>query len=1095
MSDKINMPHGTIKGYIDTQDASINERITNEVTTLNTRIDGEVKDLNDRIDSEVKELNDTIESEVSTLNTRIDGEVKELNDRITDEVKDLDDKIKNEVNTLNNTINTQVTRLDGRIDETNTNLSNQVTNINNKIETEVNDLENTLNNRIDTEVDTLNNTINEQITNLDDKLDKEVERLDGRIDSTNANIDTKINNVNIRIDTTNDRIDDNRDSINDIIGDINDLNDRLSDSNSSTGNQITNIKKYIDEEIVEVKDFINEEINNVIANGVDQADKLSTGRVLTVGNTGKIFDGTHDVSWSLEEIGALPTSGGTMNGGLTLNTNNGTTPLEINRNGNEKESTKIYQTDNGMVMDVENDESNTNITINMKATDTENSDGSNSKSGSVVISVDSNGSKVTANTFVGNLTGNVSGNTTTANRLANARKINGTAFDGASDITTNIWGTARTITIGNSTKTVNGSNNVGWTLSEIGALPANGGNMTGQIVLEDAGFTTKTSTSQGTFQAGSDCIYISNDTTDGGTLKLDDNGHIYYDEHELYHEGHRPTPDEIGASPVGHTHKYAGSSSVGGVANSAAKLEYIYKINETNFNGTADITTTTWGTARNISIASSDGTGAGTATSVNGSQAYTLKLPSTIKASLSGNADTATKLQTGRNINGTSFNGTTAITTSNWGTARNISIASSDGTGAGTATSVNGSQAYTLKLPGTIKASLSGNASSASKLQTARTITLSGDVSGSTSFDGSGNVSITTTVADDSHGHNSINTKGTNTINSKANDTTSNWGAQGNSVHWYTTAGLLNDQPSQWGYILNLGSGSEVHQIWATQSSGNLAHRGGNASGWSGSWRTIIDSSNLSSYVPLFIRTSVGDGGWTVADNNAAVTVSGLAYWNGAYKDTSSNLAYCNHGAFGSIVTKNSGDYATASHGHTTPRSGAWWNGYVFVAGDGVTEVGKHLDFHNASNDSADFNVRLTSNGSNLEASGGIKATNNLYAGPKLTMGSGGSDIYIHNSTSGKYLQLQDNGTLAYSGTPVSLQGHTHDYAPSNHTHNYAASGHTHSYLPLSGGNLTGNLSIAGKQVVVFDSGTPVHSKIRGGSGLGGANGYITFSW
>lgn len=48
---------------------------------------------------------------------------------------------------------------------------------------------------------------------------------------------------------------------------------------------------------------------------------------------------------------------------------------------------------------------------------------------------------------------------------------------------------------------------------------------------------------------------------------------------------------------------------------------------------------------------------------------------------------------------------------------------------------------------------ISGNAGSATKLQTARTITLSGDVSGSVSFDGSEDVSITTTVADDSHNH------------------------------------------------------------------------------------------------------------------------------------------------------------------------------------------------------------------------------------------------------------------------------------------------------------------------------------------------------
>ena len=86
----------------------------------------------------------------------------------------------------------------------------------------------------------------------------------------------------------------------------------------------------------------------------------------------------------------------------------------------------------------------------------------------------------------------------------------------------------------------------------------------------------------------------------------------------------------------------------------------------------------------------------------------------TTAASCSGNATTATTLQTSRNINGTSFNGSSAITTANWGTARNISISDSDGTNTGTAVSVNGSQAYTLKLPATIKASITGNCTGSS---------------------------------------------------------------------------------------------------------------------------------------------------------------------------------------------------------------------------------------------------------------------------------------------------------------------------------------------------------------------------------------------
>ena len=54
---------------------------------------------------------------------------------------------------------------------------------------------------------------------------------------------------------------------------------------------------------------------------------------------------------------------------------------------------------------------------------------------------------------------------------------------------------------------------------------------------------------------------------------------------------------------------------------------------------------------------------------------------------------------------------------------------------------------------GTITATLTGNASTATKLATARAITLTGDVTGTVNFDGSAGVSITTTVADDSHLH------------------------------------------------------------------------------------------------------------------------------------------------------------------------------------------------------------------------------------------------------------------------------------------------------------------------------------------------------
>lgn len=94
----------------------------------------------------------------------------------------------------------------------------------------------------------------------------------------------------------------------------------------------------------------------------------------------------------------------------------------------------------------------------------------------------------------------ISGNATTSTKLATARSINGTNFDGSGNITTATWGTARTLTIGNTGKSVNGRGNVSWSLSEIGAaasnhthsyLPLSGGTMTGNISYRGSKATYK----------------------------------------------------------------------------------------------------------------------------------------------------------------------------------------------------------------------------------------------------------------------------------------------------------------------------------------------------------------------------------------------------------------------------------------------------------------------------------------------------------------------------------------------------------------------------------------------------------------------------
>lgn len=144
----------------------------------------------------------------------------------------------------------------------------------------------------------------------------------------------------------------------------------------------------------------------------------------------------------------------------------------------------------------------------------------------------------------------------------------------------------------------------------------------------------------------------------------------------------------------------------------------------------------------------------------------------TITATLSGNASTASALQTARTINGVGFNGTGNITVEPFieddeGTNATRYIVFTDNSAAGFKrlnedSSLTYNPATNEISAGVFSGNLNGNATSANTattantantLTTARTISLAGDVTGSTSFNGGSNVTITATVADDSHNH------------------------------------------------------------------------------------------------------------------------------------------------------------------------------------------------------------------------------------------------------------------------------------------------------------------------------------------------------
>lgn len=95
-------------------------------------------------------------------------------------------------------------------------------------------------------------------------------------------------------------------------------------------------------------------------------------------------------------------------------------------------------------------------------------------------------------------------------------------------------------------------------------------------------------------------------------------------------------------------------------------------------------------------------------------------------------------------------------------------------------------------------------------------------------------------------------------LTSPSTDTVDFWRGLGNmAMVYYGASGKVTDQPSNYGFLLNLCSNNseetwkEIHQIWAQQPGGNLYHRGGSTSGWSGTWKKILDSMNTDRVVEI----------------------------------------------------------------------------------------------------------------------------------------------------------------------------------------------------------------------------------------------------
>ena len=467
--------------------------------------------------------------------------------------------------------------------------------------------------------------------------------------------------------------------------------------------------------------------------------------------------------------------------------------------------------------------------------------GSASFDGTADITLASVGAAASSHTHSYAGSSSAGGAANSAVKLSTPRSINGTNFDGSGNITTSYWGTARTITIGSTGKSVNGSGNVSWSLSEIGAaaashthsyLPLSGGTMTGDIGIPVAKATIDGSVPY----AGS--AASSKNFTDFASYKT--------------YLGSFTNTNGTWYNIISTRHRNGNSDG-----NSYGMMFYSSLTSNGNLLWNKQTGASTWQGERTILD--------------------------------SGNYTTYTVTKTGSGASGT------------WG----ISISGNAATATKATSATSATSATTC----------TGNAATATKLANSRTIALTGSVTGSGSFDGSGNLSIATTT---NHSHSYITVQGQNSISSTTDDTTAKWGAKQTSIHFYNAIGKITDQPSQYGYLFNVGNGSEVHQIWMEQSSGRLLHRGGNGSGWNGSWRTVLDSSNYNTYTVT--KTGGGaSGSWGISITGNAATATNSTKWNNYELDLSTNnttdtwLLVANNGK---IQHRLSTSFAASGHTH-----------------------------------------------------------------------------------------------------------------------------------------------------------------------------------
>lgn len=133
-------------------------------------------------------------------------------------------------------------------------------------------------------------------------------------------------------------------------------------------------------------------------------------------------------------------------------------------------------------------------------------------------------------------------------------------------------------------------------------------------------------------------------------------------------------------------------------------------------------------------------------------------------------------------------------------------------------------------------------------------------------------------------------------IASVEDDTTANWAALGDGIVYYETAGLLNNQPTTYGFVENIVCCNLVFQTFhAMNGKSGKWTRSGNSSGWysgSANWVKSLDETNGIQIKKLWENASPTSTfsaqtiSLTIGSTSKALIVYAVKYYNGSSEVT-----------------------------------------------------------------------------------------------------------------------------------------------------------------------------------------------------------------